>query len=117
MSIFNQNYRAVRNTAHVTSGKQVSGISGVRAVNPFTTYMEERERCNSFISSRTPHEANTLYKFVLISFFNILYIQPTTTDLVELRKRARVRFSHSRNMCMNMSVCIGSGCILFTIST
>jgi hypothetical protein len=52
----------MRNTTDVTGGKPVAvllqSISGVRAINhlvAFTTSMEERERCYSFILSRTPH--------------------------------------------------------------
>jgi hypothetical protein len=50
----------------VTGGKPIAvllqSITGVSAINPlkrrlsFTTSMEERERCYSFILSRTPHE-------------------------------------------------------------
>jgi hypothetical protein len=55
----------MRNTADVTGGKPIAvllqSISGVSVINPlvaFTTSMEERERCYSFILSRTPHETN-----------------------------------------------------------
>jgi hypothetical protein len=48
---------------HCKRGKPIAvflqSISGVSAINPlvaFTTYMEERERCYSFIFSRTPYE-------------------------------------------------------------
>jgi hypothetical protein len=60
----------MRNTADVTGGKPIAvllqSISGVSAINlysPFTTSMEERERCYSFILSRTPHE--TMLSIVL----------------------------------------------------
>jgi hypothetical protein len=53
----------MRNTADVTGGKTIAvllqSISGVSAINPlvaFTTSMKERERCYSFILSRTPHK-------------------------------------------------------------
>jgi hypothetical protein len=50
----------MRNTPDVTGGKPIAfllqSISGVNAINPFTTSMEERERCNSFIWSQKPHE-------------------------------------------------------------
>jgi hypothetical protein len=51
------------NTADVTGDKPLAvllqSISVVSAINPlvaFTTSMEERDRCYSFILSRTPHE-------------------------------------------------------------
>jgi hypothetical protein len=49
------------NTADVTDGKPIAvlqSISGVNAINPLVAFydMEERERCYSFILSRTPHE-------------------------------------------------------------
>jgi hypothetical protein len=54
-----QNYLATRNIADPTGGKSIAvwlqPISGVSAINPliaFTTSMEERERCYSFILSR-----------------------------------------------------------------
>jgi hypothetical protein len=46
----------------VTSGKPIAvwsqSISGANAINPLVALlsMEERERCYSFILSRTPHE-------------------------------------------------------------
>jgi hypothetical protein len=56
-------YLAMSNTAQVTSGKPIAvwsqSILGVNAINTlgatFTISMEERERCYSFILSRTPH--------------------------------------------------------------
>jgi hypothetical protein len=53
----------MRNITAVTGGKPIAvcsqSISGVNAIiNPlvaFTTTMEEREMCYSFILSRTPH--------------------------------------------------------------
>jgi hypothetical protein len=60
---FHQKLLAMRNTADVTGGKPIAvllqSVSGVSAINPlvaFTTSMEERERCYSFILSQTPHE-------------------------------------------------------------
>jgi hypothetical protein len=53
----------MRNTADVIGGKPIAVllqfVSDVNAINPlvsFTTSMEEKERCYSFILSRTPHE-------------------------------------------------------------
>jgi hypothetical protein len=51
------------NTADVTGGKPIAvqpqSVLCVSAVNPLVAFydiMEERERCYSFILSRTPHE-------------------------------------------------------------
>jgi hypothetical protein len=53
-------YLAMKNTADVTAGKPITvwsqSISDVSAINPFTTLIEERERCYSFILFLTPHE-------------------------------------------------------------
>jgi hypothetical protein len=64
----------MKNTADVTGGKPVAvllqSISGVSAINlysPFTTFMEERERCYSFVLSRTPHET-----LLIIFVFDII---------------------------------------------
>jgi hypothetical protein len=53
----------MRNTLDVTGGKPnavlTQSISGVSAINPLVAFYdirEERERCYSFILSRTPHE-------------------------------------------------------------
>jgi hypothetical protein len=65
------------NTADVTGGKPITvllqSISGVSAINPlvaFTTSTEERERCYSFILSRTPHE-NELFRVRLCHFYSL----------------------------------------------
>jgi hypothetical protein len=53
----------MRNIADVTGGKptavQSQSISGVCAINPLVAFHDihgKRERCYSFILSRTPHE-------------------------------------------------------------
>jgi hypothetical protein len=51
----------------VTGGKPIAvllqSISGVLLIlqSPFTTSMEERERCYSFVLSLTPHEMSSLF--------------------------------------------------------
>jgi hypothetical protein len=67
----------MRNTANVTGGKPIAvssqSISGVSADNlesPFTTSMEERERCYSIILSWAPHETNIL-SFILCYDYDI----------------------------------------------
>jgi hypothetical protein len=57
----------MRNTADLIGGKPIAvflqSISGVSAINPlvaFTTSMEERERCYSFILSQSPHETEMI---------------------------------------------------------
>jgi hypothetical protein len=62
-----QNYLARSNTANVTGGKPIAvllqSISGVSAINRLVAFydiMEERERCYSFILSRTPHETTQI---------------------------------------------------------
>jgi hypothetical protein len=67
----------MRNTADVTGGKPIAvllqSISDVSAINPspFTTSMEERERCYSFILYRTPHE--TLATATLACLYDVLF--------------------------------------------
>jgi hypothetical protein len=64
-------YQLKTNTVDVTGGEPIAvlfqSISDVSAINPlvthpFTTSMEEREKCYSFILSRTPHETIFIYQ-------------------------------------------------------
>jgi hypothetical protein len=62
---FYQNYLVMSNTADVTKPIAVwsQAISGVHSINHFSinlfkTSTEEREKCYSFILSRTPHESS-----------------------------------------------------------
>jgi hypothetical protein len=68
----------MKNTADVADGKPIAvllqSMSNVSAINPlvaFTTPMEERERCYSFILSLTPPET----KLHLLLYYDIkLYL-------------------------------------------
>jgi hypothetical protein len=77
----------MRNTADVTGGKPIAvwwqSIWGVSAINPFTTSMEKRERCYSFILSRTPHE--TLY-YVMIMMWEKVGHQKSTILICSLAR-------------------------------
>jgi hypothetical protein len=63
---FYKNELAMRNTVDMTGGKPIAvllqSLSGVSAINPLVAFYDrhkkddERERCYSFILSRTPHE-------------------------------------------------------------
>jgi hypothetical protein len=68
---------------HVTGGKPIAvllqSISGVVLLilqSPFTTSMEERERCYSFILSRTPHETvpDDDYQYNFLYWFMYIYL-------------------------------------------
>jgi hypothetical protein len=67
---FYQNDLAKRNTADETGGKPIAvrlqSISGGDVANPLFAFYDihERERCYSFVLSRTPHE--TLLFFIII---------------------------------------------------
>jgi hypothetical protein len=57
----------MKNTADVIDGKpiavllqSISSVSAINPLSPFTTSMEERERCYSFILSLTPHETSNI---------------------------------------------------------
>jgi hypothetical protein len=73
----------MRNTADVTGGKPIAvllqSISGVNAINPFTTSMEERVRYYYFILSRTPHET-----FYFVYTKHSIYEIQQTLSKVEL---------------------------------
>jgi hypothetical protein len=68
----------MRNTADVTGGKPIAvllqSISGVSAINPLVAFYdtEERERCYSFILSRTPHAA--VWEYILHEYEWILHV-------------------------------------------
>jgi hypothetical protein len=60
---------AMWNTADVTDGKPIAvllqSLSGVSAINPLVAFYDihgGRERCYSFILSRTPHETRQYHK-------------------------------------------------------
>jgi hypothetical protein len=67
--IFFRNQTFNQNTADVTGGKPSAvwsqSISGVSVNNPFTTSMEQRERCYSFILCLTPHENRLMMIFII----------------------------------------------------
>jgi hypothetical protein len=67
----------MKNTADVTGGKPIAvllqSISGVSAINPLVAFYDihgGRERCYTFILSRTPHETINQY---LKQAFKALY--------------------------------------------
>jgi hypothetical protein len=70
----------------VTSGKPIAvslqSISGGDANNPLTTSMEERERCYSFVLSRTPYETVNVSLMIRFLFFR------SGTSSIGRRKRS-----------------------------
>jgi hypothetical protein len=69
----------MRNTADLTGGKPIAvllqSIYGVSAINPlvaFTIPVEERERCYSFVLSRTPRETTRIENRILDQIVQVL---------------------------------------------
>jgi hypothetical protein len=63
MTTFYHNYLAIRNTADVEDAKPIAvcslfvlDVKAIYSLVAFMISMEERERCYSFILSRTLHE-------------------------------------------------------------
>jgi hypothetical protein len=88
------------NTVDVTGGKPIAvllqSISGVSAINPFVAFcaMEERERCYSFILSRTPHE--TVYLEMAFSQVAMAIGLPSVTD-----RLSGMQFFHNFRLAIN----------------
>jgi hypothetical protein len=73
---FNRTYLAMRNTVDVTSRKPITVQSqSIQCVlileSPFTTSIAERERCYSYVLSRTPHETSSSSSAYLCSWRNV----------------------------------------------
>jgi hypothetical protein len=86
---FYQNDLAMRNTLDVAGGKPIAvwlqPISGGNTVNhmPFTTSMEEKERCYSFVLSRAPHEMRRQETRITLTFNLITKLCVPTREPVQ----------------------------------
>jgi hypothetical protein len=97
----------MRNSTDVTGGKPIAvwsqSISGVRAINPLVAFYDIHGRKREvllFVLSRTPHEIN----ISAIEIWRPIWRSGRNTRL--LRKRSRVRFPHSANICVHEHVCL-----------
>jgi hypothetical protein len=78
----------MKNTAEVTGGKPIAVllqcISGVSSINPFVAFYDihgRRERCHSFILSRTPHEKCCIY-VMFIHFCHLKVVISVNTGTI-----------------------------------